>query len=441
MAIITRWRCRPRADAGTRRRSSPAPGMPTRRKSSTARARASRRDFFRWMRIPLGDLPADRVDGVQAGHRLLEDHRHDVAAHVAHRPLGQREEVSCPRARPRRTRFARAGTRRDGGSRARSRSCRTHSRRPARPWSPRDVERHSVDGANDALIGAKGRHQIADAEERRVVHAERQAIAPMLRSSRWVDASRIAPGGRHREALRLPSLPRSAFACSRLLAGGADVHGRRGTAEAQSSCVAGRCVAPARPFPPSRRRGACSTTPSRSATCGVEGTPELPAVRRSGGATERSPSCASPSLCRRKPAWSRRTCCSIGSRRSTPTPSPSRCTSARVVDPWDGRSLSWAVQPRVEEVGSPVTRVLPASGPLVRIDVRVDRRALATPEQARLRARDRLRCSPSGEGPVAVAAASGSRLRWRRAATLESGRRADGAPGRAAARSRVAVPP
>jgi len=42
----------------------------------------------------------------------------------------------------------------------------------------------------------------------------------------------------------------------------------------------------------------------------------------------------------------------------------------RVIEPWDERSLSWSVQPRVEEVGSPVTRVLPASGALVRLDVR-----------------------------------------------------------------------
>ena len=43
---------------------------------------------------------------------------------------------------------------------------------------------------------------------------------------------------------------------------------------------------------------------------------------------------------------------------------------APVVDVWDARSLSWATQPRVEEVGAPVTRVLPsASGP-IRLDVR-----------------------------------------------------------------------
>ncbi len=43
---------------------------------------------------------------------------------------------------------------------------------------------------------------------------------------------------------------------------------------------------------------------------------------------------------------------------------------ARVTAPWEDRSLSWASQPRIEEVGSPVTRVLPAAGRAVRLDVR-----------------------------------------------------------------------
>lgn len=51
-------------------------------------------------------------------------------------------------------------------------------------------------------------------------------------------------------------------------------------------------------------------------------------------------------------------------------PTPIALHAVRIVDPWDERSLSWAVQPRVEEVGSPVTRVLPSSGALVRLDVR-----------------------------------------------------------------------
>jgi hypothetical protein len=51
-------------------------------------------------------------------------------------------------------------------------------------------------------------------------------------------------------------------------------------------------------------------------------------------------------------------------------PEPIALHAAPVLDPWDARSLSWAVQPRVEEMGAPVTRVFPASGAIVRLDVR-----------------------------------------------------------------------
>ncbi|HEY3817743.1 MAG TPA: DNRLRE domain-containing protein [Polyangiaceae bacterium] len=51
-------------------------------------------------------------------------------------------------------------------------------------------------------------------------------------------------------------------------------------------------------------------------------------------------------------------------------PVPIALHAARVVTAWDGRTLSWATQPQVEEVGSPVTRISPGGGPLVRIDVR-----------------------------------------------------------------------
>jgi|HubBroStandDraft_4_1064222.scaffolds.fasta_scaffold168259_2 hypothetical protein len=51
-------------------------------------------------------------------------------------------------------------------------------------------------------------------------------------------------------------------------------------------------------------------------------------------------------------------------------PTPVSLFAARVLDPWDSHSISWARQPRVQEVGAPVTEVLPASGPLVRIDIR-----------------------------------------------------------------------
>jgi hypothetical protein len=42
----------------------------------------------------------------------------------------------------------------------------------------------------------------------------------------------------------------------------------------------------------------------------------------------------------------------------------------RVVQPWDGRSVTWGRQPLLVDVGAPVSRVRSSSGPLVRLDVR-----------------------------------------------------------------------
>ena len=47
----------------------------------------------------LDDLRAHRVDGVEARHRLLEDHRDLVAADVLHLALGEAEEVAARAAR------------------------------------------------------------------------------------------------------------------------------------------------------------------------------------------------------------------------------------------------------------------------------------------------------------------------------------------------------
>ena len=51
-------------------------------------------------------------------------------------------------------------------------------------------------------------------------------------------------------------------------------------------------------------------------------------------------------------------------------PIPISLRAERIAEPWDGRSISWARQPRVDEIGAPVTRVSPAAGPLVRLEVR-----------------------------------------------------------------------
>jgi hypothetical protein len=51
-------------------------------------------------------------------------------------------------------------------------------------------------------------------------------------------------------------------------------------------------------------------------------------------------------------------------------PAPVALHAARVVEAWEGRSVSWATQPRIVEVGAPVTRAMPSAGALVRLDVR-----------------------------------------------------------------------
>lgn len=51
-------------------------------------------------------------------------------------------------------------------------------------------------------------------------------------------------------------------------------------------------------------------------------------------------------------------------------PAPLALHAARIVEPWDSGSVSWARQPRLADWGAPITRVRPGSGPLIRVDVR-----------------------------------------------------------------------
>ena len=62
-------------------------------------------------------------------------------------------------------------------------------------------------------------------------------------------------------------------------------------------------------------------------------------------------------------------------------PVPVSLHAARIVDPWESRSLRWATQPRLEDVRSPATRVDPGGREVTRLDVRsiVQRWALHDP--------------------------------------------------------------
>lgn len=51
-------------------------------------------------------------------------------------------------------------------------------------------------------------------------------------------------------------------------------------------------------------------------------------------------------------------------------PSPVSLHVERIVDPWDARSITWAHQPRIEDLRSPATIVTGSGRPLVRLDVK-----------------------------------------------------------------------
>ncbi len=70
--------------------------MPTRPSSSIGRASARRRLTAAMQRQHLGDLVADGEDRVQRGHRLLEDHRHPVAAQPLQRRARPAPAGRCP---------------------------------------------------------------------------------------------------------------------------------------------------------------------------------------------------------------------------------------------------------------------------------------------------------------------------------------------------------
>src|SRR5262249_17567388 len=113
----------------------------------------------------LGDLLAHREDGVERGHRLLEDHRDLLAADLAHLRGGKLEEVPAVvvdlavddaswglRDEPH------DAERRDALAAAR---LADHAQRLALV----DVEVHPVDGADDALVGEEVRLQSLDVEQ------------------------------------------------------------------------------------------------------------------------------------------------------------------------------------------------------------------------------------------------------------------------------------
>ena len=111
----------------------------------------------------LADLIADGEHRVERRHRLLEDHRDPVAADRAHLGGRQREQILAAV-------LDRARRRSGPGGDAISRmidSAVTLLPQPDSPTTPsvaarRDLERHAIDRAHRAVLGAELRHQVAD---------------------------------------------------------------------------------------------------------------------------------------------------------------------------------------------------------------------------------------------------------------------------------------
>ena len=100
IAIITRWRKPPESWCGYWPRRLRGGGNADRFEQFGGAIAASRRTFGAAQR--LHHLVADRVGGVERGHRVLEDHRHAVAAQFVSSRLGPSSSASVLAARRRR---------------------------------------------------------------------------------------------------------------------------------------------------------------------------------------------------------------------------------------------------------------------------------------------------------------------------------------------------
>jgi hypothetical protein len=115
----------------------------------------------------LDDLPADRIYRVQARSRLLEDHRHEVAAHGAHLALFEGEQLA-PFELDRARLDAPGGARNEAKDRKRRHAFAAAALADERDRAgSRNVERDLVDRPQRPRIGAEARDEIADAKERR----------------------------------------------------------------------------------------------------------------------------------------------------------------------------------------------------------------------------------------------------------------------------------
>ncbi|MNL08402.1 hypothetical protein D3C87_1291200 [compost metagenome] len=150
----------------------------------------------------LGNLAADREDGIERRHRLLKYHRDVVAPHAPHFLLGKRQKIA-----PVQENFtlnpaesgakqAHDGQRGDGLSRTGLADNRDGFARS-------DIEGDVTDDALPSIIDEKRSGQVSNGENRRLIH---DVIVPQHRPASVAGLRRPAAGHRH-PALRQSGAP------------------------------------------------------------------------------------------------------------------------------------------------------------------------------------------------------------------------------------------
>ena len=145
----------------------------------------------------LAQLASDRQHRVEAGHRLLEDHADVVAADVAHRALGQRQEIAAlepDRAGDLAGRLGDEAQDRVRGDGLAAAALADDRQRLAFL----DLEGDAVDGAVDAVRGPEMGLQILDVEQRHRSRSPLPCADRGRRAARRRGDSRRAPSRRGR---------------------------------------------------------------------------------------------------------------------------------------------------------------------------------------------------------------------------------------------------
>ena len=155
----------------------------------------------------LGDLVADAVDRIERGHRLLEDHRDDGAAHGIHGALAQRQDVVLTDADA--AADHRAARRMQPQDRAhRHRLARTGLADNAQHLARQDVERDAVDGGDRGLAADEIDRQVANFDQRAGRRGARRAASSISAPAREVrpccDPTRGAPCDRPQDGRQRP---------------------------------------------------------------------------------------------------------------------------------------------------------------------------------------------------------------------------------------------